>query len=743
MRRLLSAVILCAVILGGATASGAGPEPAALRGIVLDAQTGRPLQGALISVSGTLRPSVSTSSSGSFTIPLPAPGCSLMVRLAGYSSAMVPGGGTPDSLLEIPLVSVLYSMDEVVVQASRLRLDVSHVPVRVNVIDRWEIEHAPVMTLAGILGTAPGLFVKDYGGGSGLKSLSQRGLGAEHTAILLNGLPVNSVQNGIMDLGMTPLENIERIEVVHGGSSLSFGSQALGGVVNLVTRAPASEPTVRAGFTLGSYGYGRYSISGGTNLQASAFRLSYLQEGGEDNYRFIYHDGPTSQELRRTNSDFLSRSLTFRGAIAAGIATVVDAYATALSSERGVAGVVVSPASAALARQKDSDLLLQVGVRHSIGKHDLLEVRAQGRNAFQQYNDPSIVIAGVPLDNYYRNGEFRVEPRYEGQTNDWLKYAVGGAAAAYSASGSVTNGTARRTDWGTYAQARASIASPLSLLEEAYVMGGVRYDRAGTVSAASPSLGVGLRSIRFHAGPLSAASLSVRGVVNRSFRAPTFNELYYQGGGGEGNSELRPEHGSGVEGGGTLAFVLGGDHSLDAAFYRSAVDDRIVWSPSGPGIVTPRNLRRVEVDGYELSYSLDLFARTLRTRVYYGNARSVNVSAAYPGDPLQGKSLVYVPRETAGASLSFVRQLSSGPFSSVGGTLWYAITGPRFMTEDNLDVLPLYDVLDFCLAVGVPLWGVNATARCEVNNVLNEDYQAIRGYPMSLRTFRFGLALEY
>jgi outer membrane cobalamin receptor len=65
------------------------------------------------------------------------------------------------------------------------------------------------------------------------------------------------------------------------------------------------------------------------------------------------------------------------------------------------------------------------------------------------------------------------------------------------------------------------------------------------------------------------------------------------------------------------------------------------------------------------------------------------------------------------------------------------------MTEDNLESLPMYDVLDLSFAVGVPVWGVDLTARCEINNVLDEDYQAIRGYPMPLRTFRFGLALQY
>lgn len=738
MRCFVFALVLCA-----ASAVATGAEPAALRGVVLDAQTGRPLQGVVVSVSGSLRPSVATTSSGSFSISLPVSECSLMVQLAGYSSLTVLGGGMPDSLLEISLVPVLYAMDEVVVQASRFRLDASRVPVSVNVIDRSEIEHAPVTTLAGILGTAPGLFVKDYGGGSGLKSLSQRGLGAEHTAILLNGLPVNSAQNGIVDLGMTPLENFERIEVLHGGSSLSFGSQAVGGVVNLVSRIPASEPAVRAGFSLGSYGYERYSISAGTNVRASAFRLSYLQEGAEDNYRYYFHDGPASHGLQRSNSDYLSRSLTFRGALAAGASTVLDAFATGVSSERGVAGVVVSPSSAGVARQRDADLLLQLGLRHSFEGGGLFDVRAQGRNSSQQYSDPAIVVAGVPLDNHSSNRELRVEPRYEGQAGEWLKYAAGGTAAFFSAWGNTMGGTVTRTDWGAYAQARASYASPFAIMEEAYVIGGARYDRAGAVSAASPSLGMGLRSMRFPAGPLRDLVLSVRGAVTQSFRAPTFNELYYQGGGGRGNSGLRPEHAAGLEAGGTLTFELGGEHALDAALFHSAVDDRIVWSPAGPGIVTPRNLRRVEVDGYELSYSLDLFSRTLRTRVYYGNAHSVNVSSASPGDPLQGKSLVYVPRETAGASLSFVHRPSSGPFTTVGGTVWYTLTGSRFMSEDNLDSLPMYDVLDFSLAVGIPVWDMTVNARCEVNNVLNEDYQVIRGYPMPLRTFRVGLSVEY
>jgi outer membrane receptor for ferrienterochelin and colicins len=735
--------LLCGLLFAAGAARAAGPGLTELRGVVLDAQTGRPLQGALVSVSGSRLSAVATSFSGGFFIAAPDPACSLQVRLAGYSPITVAGHAPSDSLLEIPLVPVLYSMDEVVVQASRLRREVSHPTAGVNIIDRWDIEHAPATSLAGVLGSAPGLFVKDYGGGAGLKTISQRGLAAEHTAILLNGLPVNSAQHGTLDLGLITLENFERVEVLHGGASLSFGSQAVGGVVNLVSRPPASEPSVRAGIALGSYGFQRYAVSGGTNLDGGGLRLSFVQEGSEDDYRFVYHNGPDVRDLRRSNSDYLMRSVTFRGAMAAGSSTTLDAFATASISDRGVPGVVVSPSSAGVARQEDTDVLLQVGARHAPGTDDVLEVRAQGRSTSQRYADPSLVIGGVALENSYRTREARVEPRYERQALSWLRVAAGGAAALSTTSGDITGGEADRTDWGVYLQGRAAFDPGLAGIGEAYLTGGIRYDRSGAVDATSPAVGAGLRSRGMTAGPLSALTFSLRGALSRNFRAPTFNELYYNGGGGRGNSELRPEYGSGAEAGATIAFTLGAEHTFDASVFASSVDDRIVWSPAGTGIVMPRNLRRVDTDGFELSYALDLVGRTVRMRVHYGNATSVNASAAYPGDPLHGKSLIYVPRETGGASCTFVHRPSAGPFSSLGGTIRYAVTGPRYMTEDNLESLPPYDVLDAAVSAGLPIGEVTIIARCEITNLLNEDYQVIRGYPMPLRTVRVGLSVEY
>jgi outer membrane cobalamin receptor len=65
------------------------------------------------------------------------------------------------------------------------------------------------------------------------------------------------------------------------------------------------------------------------------------------------------------------------------------------------------------------------------------------------------------------------------------------------------------------------------------------------------------------------------------------------------------------------------------------------------------------------------------------------------------------------------------------------------MTEDNLESLPLYDVLDAAVSAGLPIGEVTVIARCEITNLLNEDYQVIRGYPMPLRTVRVGLSVEY
>lgn len=106
-----------------------------------------------------------------------------------------------------------YSLEGVVITASRVPETESYSPSFVTVLSHQDIEAANGVSLADVLTPSTGIFIKDYGSASAVKTISQRGLGSEHTLVLLNGLRVSSMQNGLMDLGLMPTDEIESIEI--------------------------------------------------------------------------------------------------------------------------------------------------------------------------------------------------------------------------------------------------------------------------------------------------------------------------------------------------------------------------------------------------------------------------------------------------------------------------------------------------------------------------------------------------
>ena len=121
------------------------------------------------------------------------------------------------------------------VSASRISILKENSPFTVQLIDRESIEKTNGSQLSDVLMHANNVYVKSYGGNSSLKTVSVNGLSAEHTLILLNGVRLNSTQNAQFDISLLPKESIESIEIIPSGSSASYGSDALSGVINIKT----------------------------------------------------------------------------------------------------------------------------------------------------------------------------------------------------------------------------------------------------------------------------------------------------------------------------------------------------------------------------------------------------------------------------------------------------------------------------------------------------------------------------
>ncbi|QWL59597.1 TonB-dependent receptor [Aeromonas jandaei] len=145
-----------------------------------------------------------------------------------------------------------------VITANRVEQPVSSVLAPVVVIDRAEIESRQVQSLPELLKTLPGVQIATLGGRGHISSLFIRGTNSNHSLVLMNGRPIAAMVAGTPDLSQIPLGNIERIEYIRGPRAAVYGSDAIGGVINLITKTSAkngSETHLKGG--VGSNGYGQ------------------------------------------------------------------------------------------------------------------------------------------------------------------------------------------------------------------------------------------------------------------------------------------------------------------------------------------------------------------------------------------------------------------------------------------------------------------------------------------------------
>ncbi len=145
-------------------------------------------------------------------------------------------------------------LEEVVVTATRLPTPIEEVASAISVITRADIERHQYQTLEEALTAAPGLAVVRLGPAGTITSVFTRGTESNHTLVLLDGIEIGdpSTADGAFDFSNILLDDVERIEMVRGPHSTLYGSDALGGVVNIITRRGAGPLRARVGFETGS-----------------------------------------------------------------------------------------------------------------------------------------------------------------------------------------------------------------------------------------------------------------------------------------------------------------------------------------------------------------------------------------------------------------------------------------------------------------------------------------------------------
>ncbi len=585
---------------------------------------------------------------------------------------------------------------EIVVTASGFEQPRDEVGQAVTVIDSERLEREQSVRISDILRTVPSVAVAQSGGAGGQTSVFIRGGESSQSLVLIDGVRINdpSSPNAVFDFGTLLTGNIDRVEVLRGPNSVIWGSQAIGGVVNIRNAEPTDGLTIR---TRSEYGYrdtrlSQTNISGrfgpvSASFGAGSFRsdgISALLNNTErDGYRSISANGKLLVDLTG------AISLDLRGYYTRGKLQFDDAFAF---------GPITDP------RSRTEQFVAYAGLNAA-----LLDGRWRNRLSYSRTDiDRTGTDTAVPVSfnvNQFGGVIDRLEYHASFDVTDAVTLVYGlehertKASSFFPANGpgAVPDRAKTRVTSG-FGQL---IVKPITGLT---LTGGVRHDDYSQYG------GVTTFGANFAYSPNDGATV-LRGTYAEGFRAPTLTEALLP----FGNTALKPETARSFDLGVEQTF-LEGAATASATYFNKKSNDTIVFSFVS---FASENIARTRAKGVELGLAL----RPSPTLTVDAQYSFVDAEDRSPGVSF-GAQLARRPKDSASMAINW-----QAPFGlSLGSTVT--------LTGDSRDGLPNIFSPNPARLDGFVLVGLRAsyavTSNMElygrVDNLLDEVYQTVGGY---------------
>ncbi len=271
---------------------------AMLFGDVKAKETGEHLPHATITVKGTTL-KTKCDASGHFKMTdLPVGKQIVVANLEGYQEQeieveMVSGKGTA---VYFKLDKDALELSQVVVTGTRTEHFVKNVPIRTEVLTSQALKSKNALNLYDALEGVPGIRVEQQCQFCNFSMVRMQGLGAEHTQVLLDGEPVYSGLAGVYGLQQMGTNDIDRLEVVKGAGSALYGSSAVAGAINIISKEPTFEPSVNADIQYGNFGHKSYKGAG--SIRYRNIGLLVTAQRTEEDAVDATQDGLTRNEVK-------------------------------------------------------------------------------------------------------------------------------------------------------------------------------------------------------------------------------------------------------------------------------------------------------------------------------------------------------------------------------------------------------------------------------------------------------------
>nr|WP_231496740.1 TonB-dependent receptor [Prevotella sp. 10(H)] len=402
-------------------------------GHVIDKKTGEHLPYITVALKGTTIGTTTDATGHYFLKNLPEGKFTIEARFVGYQTVSKEVELKKGNTLEInfELEESNISLNEVVVSANRNETSRRLAPTLVSILDVKTFEKTNSYTIADGLGFQPGLRVENNCQNCGFTQVRMNGLEGAYSQILIDSRPVFSSLAGVYGLEQIPATMVERIEIVRGGGSALFGSSAIAGTINIITKEPLRN-SAQLSHNIMSIG-GKSDFDNNTNFNASLVSDDHrmgVMVFGQKRYRSAYDDdGDGFSEVPHLNS----RTLGFRSFIKTGpYSKITFEYHNMNEFRRGGDRIREEPHNAYIAEQIDSDInggSLKYDIFSSDTKHRFSIYTAAQDTKRKSYYGGGEPVSTIMTDDNLSDAEKleAIEGRMNsyGRTKDFT-YSIGG-----------------------------------------------------------------------------------------------------------------------------------------------------------------------------------------------------------------------------------------------------------------------------------------------------------------------------
>lgn len=612
-----------------------------------------------------------------------------------------------------------------------------------QIFTKEDIQQLSVQNVSDAVKTFSGVTVKDYGGIGGIKTVSIRGMGAQHTAVSYDGIIISNYESGQIDIGRYSLDNVESLTLSIGQSEnmlQSAKAYASMGILNINTKKPSFNEnrkyTISAKMLVGSFGQINPNLNYSRLLNKNSsisFFNSYTYADG--NYPFTYKNGNSTISSKRRNSSVKNYNSQADYFYKFNSNSKIRAKAYYYDSNNELPGNIILYRDDNNDKLKTQNYFLQTKFNSRLNNKLTLASCLKYNHSYLQYRNFQSLYGGKEKKDFSKQNEYYLSSTLLFKLNNIysLAYAQDGIISNYETNDYQCPFPTRYTSLSVLS-AKANLkritinAHILNTFISETVKNGIASDN---IERFSPSLSLSYK-------PFGNKNIRLRTLLKKSFRAPNFSDLYFPS---IGSTTLKPEDANEYN----LGFTWNGKPYKNIGFTTLSVDgyinnvkNKIVAFPT-TNVWKMRNFGKVNIYGLDLNLASNI-------PFIYGNSLKVNLSYSYQKAlNMTDKSstnykdqIPYTPLNSGTFSTLFTNKLFNFSYNLFA-------TDKRYSSYQNSSQYKINAYLDHSIAISknITIKDMNTFFKIECLNLTNKQYEVVKYYPMPGISYKISMNIKY